>query len=189
MLPVTQSTPSATANQDANCRFGPGQNYSVTGSLLAGQTAPIVGRNADNSWWVIQIPGGGQCWIWGGTVTVGGDTGSVPEFAPPATQTATETEIPPLTAPSPISPSGTLNCADASGGVTLAWAPVVYPNGIDHYEWSLEGPISDSGNTGTTQASTKSLSCGGAIFQWRVRAVDGQGNTGPWSNYLEFNLP
>ncbi|NQU30320.1 MAG: hypothetical protein HQ525_06595 [Anaerolineae bacterium] len=184
-LTFTPGAPTATANQDANCRLGPSVDYGVKGNLLTNQSAPITGRNVDSSWWVIQIPGSGDCWIWDGTVTIAGDISQVAVITPPPAPIA----ITPLTAPSQISPSGTLNCADASGGVTLKWSAVSHPNGIDHYEWVLEGPISDSGSTGSTQASTLTLSCAGANYQWRARAVDGKGNIGPWSSFMQFNVP
>ncbi|MCJ7434827.1 MAG: hypothetical protein MUO77_15195 [Anaerolineales bacterium] len=196
-LTSTPNIPIATAKQDANCRLGPGTAYGVRSNLLTGQTAPITGRTTDSTWWVIQDTGSGECWIWGEVVTVTGDTSQVPVKTPPPLPTGTFTQPAPVTitppaplsAPSPVSPSGTLNCIDASGGVTLYWSAVSHPNGINHYEWVLEGPISDSGSTGSTQASTKTLSCAGANFQWRVRAVDGQGNIGPWSAYMSFNVP
>jgi len=195
----TQGAPTATADQDANCRFGPSQVYHVIGHLLQNQTAPIVGRNTDSSWWVIErTDGAGTCWIWDGTVTVSGDTSGVPVIQPPPpptdtptpTPSPTPTAPPPLTAPTPISPTGTQNCANVTGGVDLMWTMVSHPNGIDHYEWELEGPGGpQSGSSGSTLASTSGLSCAGSNYQWRVRAVDGIGNIGPWSNYASFNVP
>ena len=181
---IAPRTPTVTADQDANCRLGPGQAYAATSNLLTGQTAAIVGRNTDSSWWVIQVPDG-TCWIWDGTVTVSGDTSGVPVITPPAGPTVTP---PPPSAPSPISPSGTLNCADVSGGITLVWSAVNHPNGIDHYEWTLEGGVSDSGSTSATQADVNFMNCN-ADYQWRVRAVDGNGTIGPWSSYMQFNVP
>ena len=185
----TPGAPTATATQDANCRQGPRVDYAVTSSLATGRTAPIVGRNTDQSWWVIRIPGSADCWIWDGTVTVEGDISAVPVITPPPAPIVTVTQPAPLTAPNLISPSGTLNCVDVTGGVTLSWSVVSHANGIDHYEWELNGSPSDSGNTGNAQASTSGLSCAGAIYQWRARAVDGKGNIGPWSGYMQFNVP
>ena len=179
---ATPGAPTVTATQDANCRLGPGTAYGVTSSLLTGQTAPITGRNTDSSWWVIQITGSGDCWIWGQVVTVTGDTNQVPVITPPPLPTA------PLSAPSLISPNGTLNCAATTGGVTLSWSAVSHSNGISNYEWVLEGGVDNSGSTSSTQAVISSISCG-ASYQWRVRDVDGQGNIGPWSEYMQFNIP
>jgi uncharacterized protein YraI len=62
--------------QTANCRFGPGTIYDVVGCQLEGQSAPIVGRNAENTWWAITIPERPQpCWVSGGTLQASGDLG------------------------------------------------------------------------------------------------------------------
>ena len=185
-----QSAPTATADQNANCRLGPSPDYGVRTSLLKDETAPITGSNPDRSWWVVKI-NDTDCWIWDGTVTVAGDTSGVPVISPPPLPKATDTQPAPLTAPNPASPSGTLNCGGVggvTGGVTLNWSAVNHPNGINSYDWVLEGSPSDSGNTGNTQATTKGLDCG-ANYQWRVRAIDGKGNIGPWSGYLQFDVP
>lgn len=191
--PPTSGPPMVTSNQDANCRNGPGEVYAVIGYLLNGQSSTIVGRNLETTWWVIQrMDGGGTCWIWDGVVTISGDTHAVPVVEPPPTPTPTPTLTPtpePLAAPEPLSPTGTLYCIDVTGGTTLTWSAVSHSNGIDRYEWELSGPTSESGSTSSTQAATSGLSCAGANYQWRVRAVDGKGNPGPWSNYATFTVP
>jgi hypothetical protein len=176
---ATLGAPRVTATQDANCRAGPGLAYEVQGNLLLNESAPIFGRNLDSTWWVIRIIGIGDCWIWNGTVTVSGDTGQVTVITPPA---------PPVGAPEPISPSGTLACADVTGGVTLEWTEVEHPNGIDHYEWVLEGGVDRSGSTAATQAEVNMINCGDD-YQWRVLAVDGQGNESAWSESMQFDVP
>lgn len=186
-LTPTAIVPIVTATQDANCRMGPSTGYGVTNSLLAGQTAPITGRNADSSWWVINI-GGSECWIWGELVIVGGDTSQMPVITPPPLPTATFTQPAPLTAPTPISPNGTLDCASVTGGVTLVWSAVSNSNGINHYEWQLQGGVNTSGSSFTTQAIITQIYCG-ANYRWRVRAVDNLGNIGPWSDYMQFSIP
>ncbi len=186
-LTLTPGIPTVTATQDANCRLGPSQDYGVRANLLLNQTAPIVGRNTDSSWWVVNI-GGSECWIWDGIVSVAGDTSGTPVITPPLLPTATFTQPAPLTAPSPISPTGTLACASVTGGVTLAWSAVAHPNGINYYEWELTGGMNKSGTTSATQAAISLINCG-ATYKWRVRAVDNQGNLGPWSGYMQFNVP
>jgi len=186
-LTPTLGAPIVTATQDANCRLGPDTAYGVRSGLPAGQTAPIVGRNTDSSWWVINI-GGSECWIWGQLVAVTGDTSRVPVVTPPPLPTATFTQPAPLSAPIPISPSGTLNCASVTGGVTLSWSAVSHPNGISYYDWELTGGVNKTGKAYSTQAVISMINCG-ASYQWRVRAVDGQGNIGPWSAYMSFNVP
>ena len=51
--------------QGVNVRSGPGTNYPVVGSLKAGDTAPVLGRNATGDWFVISLKNGpgGQGWV------------------------------------------------------------------------------------------------------------------------------
>ena len=42
-------------NDFVNIRSGPGLTYTVVTHLNKGQTATVVGRNADSSWWLIEI--------------------------------------------------------------------------------------------------------------------------------------
>jgi PKD repeat protein/uncharacterized protein YraI len=60
-----ESTPTATpeagnatvtAENAVNVRLGPGTDYLKVGLLLTGQSAAVLGRNADASWWAIDFP-------------------------------------------------------------------------------------------------------------------------------------
>jgi len=54
-----------TVDVNLNVRAGPGIDYPRVGSLAPGSTVPIVGRNADSSWWQIafeDVPEG-KGWI------------------------------------------------------------------------------------------------------------------------------
>jgi hypothetical protein len=86
----------AIAQQTLNCRSGPSPLYDTKDAFNLGESAPILGRNADGSWWQItsphlQIP----CWVWGQQVTVQGDTSQVQvvEVAPPVLQPS-DTNLP-----------------------------------------------------------------------------------------------
>ncbi len=63
--PVTQSVnePQLIAPGPVNIRSGPGINYAVLGTLNADTPVPIVGRNADTSWWQIKISGDATGWV------------------------------------------------------------------------------------------------------------------------------
>lgn len=74
LTPVATTTPISTATlsgptitfvKNANCRNGPGTKFNVVTSYLKGQTLKIVGRNPDvnNTWWQVEIPTGGKCWV------------------------------------------------------------------------------------------------------------------------------
>ena len=81
--------PYITTNVNANIRGGPGTVYDVLGNLVQNQSADILGRNSNSSWWVIEFaPGpGGQGWIANSIVTVFGDTSNIPIVAAPPTPT------------------------------------------------------------------------------------------------------
>lgn len=89
----TPSIPMISASKNTNCRTGPGVVYPVVGYLLLGDTSQVMGRLADNSWWVIQNPNrpGQVCWVWNQTTSVSGDTGLLPVATPPPTPTPTNT--------------------------------------------------------------------------------------------------
>lgn len=182
------AVPMATANLDANCRTGPGPIYNISSYLLTGQSARITGRNVENTWWVIErVDGNGICWIWGEVVTVNGDTSAVLVVAAPPTPTPTVTEIPPPQppiAPIPLSPNGSFACKST---VVLKWEPVTHPNGIDHYEWQVTGPVETKSGTTTNTQAEFIVSCG-TSYSWQVRAVDGMGNPGPYSGPMSFSI-
>jgi uncharacterized protein YraI len=60
-----------------NIRSGPGIGYEVIGTLNANTPRPIIGRNADASWWQIQITEGEVGWV-AGTVVTPTNTDAVP---------------------------------------------------------------------------------------------------------------
>ena len=74
LTPVSTATPLATATisgpsitliKNGNCRNGPGTINNVVTSYLKGDTLKIVGRNPDfdNTWWQVEMPTGGKCWL------------------------------------------------------------------------------------------------------------------------------
>jgi hypothetical protein len=88
-LTPTPAVVTVSVSVDTNCRTGPGKVYDMTGSLLVGQTAEVVGRAADNQYWVIRDPKNPSniCWLWGYYATLTGNTGILPAFTPPPTPT------------------------------------------------------------------------------------------------------
>lgn len=175
--------PMATADQDTNCRLGPSTQYQNIGTLFTAQSAPIVGRLADNSWWVIDLSTSTQnCWVWDELVTVTGDTSGVPVLTPPAL---------PLVAPNPIAPDDDISCASLID-VTFSWEAV--QGNVAGYIYEIQtgssasGPFSDyaDGQTNNTSAEQE-LVCGTAnYYRWRVRAEGANGEDGPWSDWSLF---
>lgn len=89
-LPALRPAPIVEFLENANCRRGAGIAYDVMAYLQKGSIATILGRNADWSWWMIQL--GYQqlrCWVWSALVTTSGDTRQVPFVASPPLPTLT----------------------------------------------------------------------------------------------------
>jgi hypothetical protein len=88
--PLSTSTPSGTlfvTDVGANCRTGPGTNYDKISSFAQGSYLPLVGRNADNTWWVVRT-GNINCWISGTTGHTSGPLDNIPVMQAPPTPTA-----------------------------------------------------------------------------------------------------
>jgi hypothetical protein len=116
-----------TATQNANCRLGPGTAYRNVATLLEAQAAELAGRNAESSWWWIGTPGGsGHCWVWGGSLSIVGDTARLPLIAAPPTDT-----------PTPSDSQGPV--------VSLSYAPAGPGRPTERDKISLTASASDSG--------------------------------------------
>ena len=89
---VVNNTSTAT-----NIRTGPGTVFSIIGNLPPGGSAPVSGKVADGSWWVIQFAGGpgGLAWISASVTTANCIPATLASVASP---------------PTPLPPSGT--CKD-----------------------------------------------------------------------------
>jgi hypothetical protein len=175
----TPSPPIAAADRNAFCRFGPGQYYAPTGELLAGASSPISGRNEESTWWLIAAAyEGGACWISDSVVTVSGEIGNLEVVdAPP---------LVPL-APVPIRPSGKWGCDPQLPHMFLRWEPVDNPFGIALYEWQIQGPDGWESGTTTDTSLDYVVTCG-EKYLWHVRAIDNEGTTGPYSEYMQFEM-
>lgn len=90
--------------EPANCRSGPGGVYDIRSSFAAGNRLPIIGRNPDASWFLIEQEGL-RCWIAAKTGEVEGDAASIPQAEIPPTPTPVY--IPPTATPEP---TPQLNC-------------------------------------------------------------------------------
>jgi hypothetical protein len=140
---VTQ--PSFRFDVPGNCREGPSTLYAVLTSFLAGEEAPIEGRNADNSWFWLLMPGGGHCWAAASTGTPLGpyaETDVIQPPPPPAITTEAPppveatTEAPPPQQPPPAPGGFSLNelvCSSEAYTVRLSWNDVAGEQGYRVY--------------------------------------------------------
>jgi uncharacterized protein len=63
-----------------NLRGGPGTNFAVVGQLRAGEKLPVIGRNADSTWWQVRTAGG-RAWV-AASVALAARTAEVPVAKP-----------------------------------------------------------------------------------------------------------
>lgn len=97
-----------TAIKNANCRYGPSTAYDIRDTLFEGQTARIVGRNEENTWWQIEGPTfGSLCWVSYVTVEVSGDVSTVSLGEAPPMPEVPLPEEPPAEPPAGV-PQGCL---------------------------------------------------------------------------------
>src|SRR6266542_20216 len=92
----TYSVPMLTVSEQTNCRAGPGQDYDVIFTYLAGKKLEIVGRYDPGNFWLVKSPESptGTCWLWGQYVEVTGSYLAVPSVTPPPTSTSAPPQAP-----------------------------------------------------------------------------------------------
>ncbi|MCB0191342.1 MAG: SH3 domain-containing protein [Anaerolineae bacterium] len=72
-----------TSPGSVNIRSGPGSEYPIIGTLNPNTEMPIVGRNADATWWQIDITGSSTGWV-ANTVVQADYTKNVPVVEAPS---------------------------------------------------------------------------------------------------------
>ena len=89
-VPTETSLPTPTSTPDApiawpkdlgvNCRYGPGIEWEVVSTLLAGTTTEIKGRTVNTSWWYVSDPVNldSFCWVAYDVVDTGGNLNIIP---------------------------------------------------------------------------------------------------------------
>ncbi|MBN1991420.1 MAG: SH3 domain-containing protein [Anaerolineae bacterium] len=128
----SSNQPSLVAPGAVNIRSGPGVNYGVIGTLNAGTAVSIVGRNADASWWQIEITTGIIGWVSDAVVSAS-NTGGVPVVeTPPPPQPTTAEAQPAASNPSPkpqyqFEPTGWWD--DGNQGLTRFYGNITDVNG------------------------------------------------------------
>jgi hypothetical protein len=85
----TYSLPMVTVQEPTNCRTGPGEEYEVVLTYLAGKQLEIVGSYDTGNFWLVKSSEspGGTCWLWGQYVEVTGSYWVVSSVTPPPTAT------------------------------------------------------------------------------------------------------
>ncbi|MCS6844387.1 MAG: SH3 domain-containing protein, partial [Caldilineales bacterium] len=81
--------PAAYANRVVNLRSGPGTAYPRAGQTTAGQWLRVVGRNADSTWWQVELADGKKAWVAASVVRTAGPVAQAPvppDIPPPPAQ-------------------------------------------------------------------------------------------------------
>jgi len=119
----------------------------------------------------------------------GADTESLTVVVVAQPTPTADTQGPP--APSLVSPTD--GAGPDCGSVTLRWNAATDPSGIEGYYVKVEkvtGSFKSGAWTTTDTQYTIAvawLECGQG-YRWTVRAEDGEGNLGPWSNWRAFTV-
>ncbi|MCA9915478.1 MAG: SH3 domain-containing protein, partial [Anaerolineae bacterium] len=93
--PLNTGEPMVVAAVDANVRSGDDTTYPRVGSLLSGESAPILGLSSFGSgWYYIQLPNGRRGFIAPSTVNASGDLNNLPPVEPPPPPTPPATATP-----------------------------------------------------------------------------------------------
>lgn len=77
--------PMVSVTTGTNCRSGPGQMYELLGGAQPGTRFVLVGKSTSTNYWIIRLPNGPECWLWGQYAAVEGNVNSLPEYAIPPT--------------------------------------------------------------------------------------------------------
>jgi uncharacterized protein YgiM (DUF1202 family) len=126
----TQSVPMVSVTTATNCRAGATTDFEILWALLPGDKTEVVGKYTPLNYWLVKMPGGGQCWLWGQYATVEGDVASIPEVQPPATPVPPTATEEPTQAPVPAAVSNlttTVNCG-------VGPPPVLFLGGTLHWQ-------------------------------------------------------
>ena len=101
--PTASTNPQVMPDHVVNCRAAPSSNSEVVTWLESGQQADIIGRLADNSWYLIRHPQSqAECWLMAAIVQVSGSLDAVSiQQAPPAAATPSATVKPSEEPPAP----------------------------------------------------------------------------------------
>jgi hypothetical protein len=128
--PIGSTVPFATPNDGPlNCRSGPGTNYQVLVVLGGTQSAEVVGKNADGTWWYVKNPflAGGFCWVINIYVNVTGDTSKLQVVGVPPTPANPSSSV--IAVDMGIDPE-TINVDDCSGpGQEITVSAKIQTNG------------------------------------------------------------
>ncbi len=134
---------------DLLCRFGPGEEYALSGTFLMDDTSPVIGRDEEQAWFVVEHPRmpGRYCWLAADDTRVDGDINAIPVSLPPE--------------------NIVLGVSASLEPAVIKLSSCSFPVTFDaFFTIEISGPVSVTyrkvSNEGTSGWKTKSFSTGGA---------------------------
>jgi len=80
---ASPTVPIVNVTTATNCRTGPGKLYEIIAGADVGIYYEVVGKYIPDNYWIIKLPDGRQCWLWGQYAMLQGNISVLPEYAPP----------------------------------------------------------------------------------------------------------
>jgi len=159
--PVATPTPdfaSVTTGTTVNLRSGPGTGFGTVGQINAGETARIIGKNQDGSWWQIERSGGDPAWVVARLVSTQG----------PADQVAVAENIP--QAPQAVAAAAPAQAAAAAPAAPAAAAPAApapRPSGGGSFGYGVQAHMIHNDQAGKVMQMTKGMG-----FNWVKQQIE-----------------
>lgn len=104
----TPKTVKVSVSTATNCRTGPDVVYQLLMVVQPGSDFDVVGKYSPKGYWIVTMPTGGTCWLWGQYAVLVGDASVLPEITPPPAPVAQSSDS------SNSSQSGNSNQSDDS---------------------------------------------------------------------------
>ncbi len=144
------AVPSVTVSVATNCRTGPNPNYPLVMLFQPGMTAQVVAKYTPSNYWIINMPNGGTCWLWGAYATVQGDVSGLAEATPPQLVMVQSTLVPTSSSSqgSPTQSPGSGLALSTVGPMVIVSTQIVINPGI-----LLIGPAAPTGVKAKTTCS------------------------------------
>lgn len=113
----TYSVPMLTVLEQTNCRTGPGEEYEIIVTYLAGKKLEIAGRYDPGNFWLVKSNESptGTCWLWGQYTEATGSYWAVASVTPPPTATSAPPRGPGIV-------EWNFSCSDGAITFTVNWA-------------------------------------------------------------------
>jgi SH3-like domain-containing protein len=156
--PAATPTPdfaSVTGDSTVNLRNGPGTAFGAVGQLNAGETARIVGKNQDGSWWEIERPDGQTAWVVARLVSTRG----------PADQVAVSQNIP--EPPQVVAAASAAAAPAQAAAAPAAEAPAPRPSGGGSFGYGVQAHMIHNDQAGKVMQMTKGMG-----FNWVKQQIE-----------------